>query len=164
MLEVLVYTGIRRAELTMLREEDVERTSCRLLVRKGKGGKQRVVFLPEAVVRRLLDFSSSTASKYLFPGRDQGPMSVRNVNYIVARAGEGAGVQNPNPRYRYVTPHLIRHSFARNWKRAGGSWETLQKILGHSSIKTTLDVYGTESQAESEANYRRVVTELVATP
>lgn len=88
-------------------------------------------------------------------------MSLRNINYIVASVAECAGVSNPNPRYKNVSPRLLRHSFARNWKRAGGSLESLQKLLGHASLKTTLDVYGCESQSEVEDNYRSVVLKLV---
>jgi site-specific recombinase XerD len=89
-------------------------------------------------------------------------MSLRNINYILTRVGREAGVCTPNPRYVGVGPHLIRHSFARNWKRSGGSIESLQKILGHASVKTTLDCYGTEDQREVEANYRQRHSALVA--
>ena len=87
-------------------------------------------------------------------------MSLRNINYIVSRVAAKAGIETPNPRYRNVGPHLLRHSFARNWKRLGGSLESLQKILGHASLKTTLDVYGSESQAEVEENYRELAGRL----
>lgn len=89
-------------------------------------------------------------------------MSLRNVNYILARVGKEAGVASPNPRYPNIGAHLLRHSFARNWKRAGGSLESLQKILGHASLKTTLDVYGTESQEDTEENYRSLEAKIVA--
>jgi integrase len=62
-------------------------------------------------------------------------------------------VSNPNPRYRYVTCHLLRHSFARQWKAKNGSIESLSKILGHASPATTLTVYGTESLTEVRRNY-----------
>ncbi len=159
-LELLVYTAIRRAELQMLRMEDVEFPLRRLLIRRGKGGKQRIVYLPDLVLSNLRTYCDSHTHEFLFPGRSGTPMSLRNINYIVSRVGEKAGIDTPNPRYKNVGPHLLRHSFARNWKRAGGSLESLQKILGHASLKTTLDVYGTESQLETEENYRRIVESL----
>ena len=146
----------------MLRRGDVDFVGRRLLVRRGKGDKQRIVYLPDAVIVDIRRYYRLEDGEYLFPGRWGGPMSLRNINYIVGRVAERAGIKTPNPRYRYVGPHLLRHSFARNWKRAGGSLESLQKILGHSSLKTTLDVYGTESQTETEDNYRELVSKLVS--
>lgn len=158
---LFVYTGIRRVELQMLRWSDVEPDRHRLIVRHGKGGKQRIVFLPDLVMRELRNFhSGERLNEFLFPGRKSRPMSLRNINYILSHAGEEAGVNTPNPRYKNIGPHLLRHSFARNWKNSGGSLESLQKILGHSSLRTTLDIYGTESQADVEANYHEVSSKL----
>ena len=159
MIELLAYTGIRRAELRMLSRTDVDDKRNRLLINHGKGGKHRIVFLPEATIRRLNRYCLTDG--FLFPGRAGGPMSLRNINNLVNRAGVRSGVKTPNPRYRGIGPHLLRHSFARNWKRAGGSLETLQKLLGHTSLKTTLDEYGTESQNDAEHNYRRLIKRLV---
>lgn len=159
---VLACTGIRRAELQQLRREDVEYERRRLIIRRGKGGKQRIVYLPQWLLDQLITYSQALASGYLFPGRHEKPLALRSINYILARAGDRAGIANPNPRYTHVSPHLLRHSFARNWKRNGGSLESLQKILGHASMSTTLDLYGTESQEETEENYHQMAPFLLA--
>lgn len=159
MVEVIAYTGIRRAEVRLLEGSDIDVERRRVLINHGKGGKCRIVYLPEGTIRRLKRASQN--ERFVFPGRDGRPMSLRNVNHILRRVGDQAGVGTPNPRYRGVGPHLLRHSFARNWKRAGGSLETLQKLLGHSSLKTTLDEYGTESQFDAEENYRRLIPRLM---
>ncbi len=165
-VQIFVYTGLRRAELRQLRWADVDLRRQRLLVRQGKGGKQRIVYLPEATIHELAAFqvAGPAESPFVFPGRRGRPLSLRAINYIVERVARSAGVATPNPRYRNVGPHLLRHSFARNWKRAGGSLESLQKMLGHSSLKTTLDVYGTEGQDETEENYRSLARMLVSAP
>lgn len=162
-LSLFVYTGLRRAELQKLRASDVDQPRRRLLIRCGKGGKQRIVFLTDALISDLEEYVGANRG-FLFCGRGEKAMSLRNINYIVSRTAERAGIQTPNPRYASVGPHLLRHSFARNWKRAGGSLESLQKILGHSSLKTTLDIYGTESQTETEENFRRIANMLVLSP
>lgn len=162
MVEVLAYTGMRRAELRSLRKGDIDVERERLIVWRGKGNKQRVVFVPRGVAASLLTHAAKHQFEYVFVGRGGQPMSLRNINYILTRVGRKAGVCTPNPRYVGVGPHLIRHSFARNWKRSGGSIESLQKILGHASVKTTLDCYGTEDQREVEANYRQRHSALVA--
>lgn len=161
LVSLFVYTGIRRAELQQLRREDLEESRCRLVVRYGKGGKQRLLYLPGTLAQELACHATTHRFRFLFPGRYGAPMSLRNINYIVSKAAIAAEVRNPNPRYQNVSPHLIRHSFARNWKRAGGSLESLQKILGHASLKTTLDIYGTEGQQETEQNYHAMVRRLV---
>lgn len=161
LLSLFVYTGIRRAELQLLTRDDLDLIHRRLVVRHGKGGKQRLVYLPPSLAEELARHAQTQRSRFLFPGRSGGTMSVRNINYIVSNAAHAAGVRTPNPRYRNVGPHLLRHSLARNWKRAGGSLESLQKILGHESLKTTLDIYGTEGQQDTEQNYRAMIRQLV---
>lgn len=161
LLSLFVYTGIRRAELQQLTRDDLDLIHRRLVVRHGKGGKQRLVYLPASLAEDLARHARSQRSRFLFPGRSGGTMSVRNINYIVSKIASMAGVRTPNPRYANVGPHLLRHSLARNWKRAGGSLESLQKILGHESLKTTLDIYGTEGQQDTEQNYRAMVRQLV---
>ena len=161
MVMLLAFTGIRRAEVRSLKKSDIDSNRRRLLIRLGKGGKQRIVFLPVELVKALDSYCRILHTAYLFPGRKGQQMSLRNVNYILARVGERAGVYSPNPRYVNVGAHLLRHSLARNWKRAGGSLESLQKILGHASLKTTLDIYGTESQEDTEQNYRCLENQLV---
>ena len=161
MATLFVYTAIRRVELQLLTWRDIEPARRRLIVRHGKGGKQRIVFLPDLVVNELQEFyDDQPPEAFLFPGRSGRQMSLRNINYILGKSGEEAGIKTPNPRYKNIGPHLLRHSFARNWKNSGGSLESLQKILGHSSLRTTLDVYGTESQADVEANYHQVSPRL----
>jgi len=162
MIVVLAYTGIRRAELRGLQPGDIDSTTERLIVRRGKGGKLRIVFVPQPVATDICRFAAEHGAGFIFPGRNGGPMSLRNINYIVTRVGKRAGIPTPNPRYVGVGPHLLRHSFARNWKRSGGSIESLQKMLGHASVKTTLDCYGTEDLREVEANYRERYSHLVS--
>lgn len=160
-LELFIYTGIRRAELRQIQVDDLDLSRRRLLIRHGKGNKERIVYLTDRLVKSLKVFSGRRTGGPLFNGRNGGPLSERAINYIVSRVAEAAGLQTPNPRYRNIGPHLLRHSFARNWKVAGGSLETLRRILGHASLKTTLDLYGTESQADAEQNYRAVVGRLM---
>ena len=72
----------------------------------------------------------------------------------------GLDVDDPNPKHENITCHLLRHSFARNWKKQGGSTESLAKVLGHTSVKTTLDEYGTEDLEEVQSNYEKVMSEM----
>ena len=59
-------------------------------------------------------------------------------------------MQNPNPRLSHINPHIFRHSIARHLKNLSFSGEFIQNFLGHESIKTTMDTYGTMSVDEME--------------
>lgn len=93
----------------------------------------------------------------LFISNKGNPISVRAINDLVARAAAKTNVTHPNPRRRWVNPHPFRHAFAREWSRNGGHLESLSKILGHSSVATTIDLHGTKSVADLQEDYARVM-------
>lgn len=152
-ISLFAYTGMRRAELRGLSVGDVDLETCRLHVRCGKGGKSRFVFFPAHLCGDIEAVIGGNERGSLFRNKHHQQLSLRSINNIVAAAARIAGLDNPNPHYLNVTPHLLRHSFARNWKRSSGSLESLQKILGHSSFSTTMDLYGTESLDDTNGNY-----------
>jgi integrase/recombinase XerD len=156
-VQLLSETGIRRGELAALDVADLVGDQTLLVVRRGKGGKMRMLPLTPSMKRCLMSLQGSRSSGPFFISRAGLRLSVRQINRIVAETGKRAGVANPNPRHNQITCHLLRHSFARLWKDAGGSIETLSKILGHSSVKTTMDVYGTESLVDVRRNYERMM-------
>jgi len=160
LVQALAGTGMRRAEVARLEIQDIRWTDCQLVIRRGKGGKSRVVPMTTDLMNRLKELIASRKSGPVFAGRNGARLSVRQVNRIVASAGQRAGVDNPNPGQRYLTCHLLRHTFARLWKEQGASVESLKKILGHASVKTTLDLYGTESFADVRRNYVKVMRRL----
>lgn len=152
LLRLLVETGVRRSEAAALRAADVDAARNLIVIRHAKGNKSRLVPMHPSLTGALLALAGS-AGGCVFRSRHGGQLSSRQINRIVARTGERAGVRNPNPNNKAVTCHLLRHSFARHWKQARGSVESLSKILGHASVKTTWDLYGTESLIEVQRNY-----------
>lgn len=139
---------------------DVDFEKRRLYIREGKGGKERTIPISEDLAGDLRHHVGTRKKGPVFESNKGGKLSERQVNNIVASAGRKAGVENPNPKYKNITCHLFRHSFAREWKKQGGSIESLAKILGHTSVKTTLDEYGTEDIEDVQENYERVVSEM----
>ena len=89
-----------------------------------------------------------------------GGLSLKQINEIVGKCAQKAGVKHPNPARKQINPHLFRHSFVRNALKAGMPLQYVQKILGHSSIKTTIDVYGTPSQSDIQEAYDEKLAEL----
>jgi integrase/recombinase XerD len=157
MLQLLAETGLRRCEITAVRIEDFRLREFLLLVRHGKGNKARLVPLTPSFLNYLKSYINGRADGPLFVSTPDRPLSTRQINRIVSGAGERAGVNNPNPKYDRITPHLFRHSFARLWKDRGGSIEALSKIMGHQSTTTTWDLYGTLSLRDIQRDYRRVM-------
>lgn len=160
-LQLFVETGIRRSELVSLDAADIDVAQSLLVVRNGKGGKLRILPLTAALKANLAALTNKNAAGPVFTSATRERLSLRQVNRIVASAGERAGLANPNPRYRQITCHLLRHSFSRLWKAHGGSIETLSRILGHASVKTTMDVYGTESLTDVRRNYASTIVKMV---
>jgi integrase/recombinase XerD len=159
-IKTFAQTGIRRFELANLDVRDIDFPHQRLHIREGKGGKDRVIPVSEDLLGDLRYHIGKRGSGPVFVSAKGGPLTARQINRIVASAGAQAGVKNPNPKYSNITCHLFRHSFAREWKRQGGSTESLAKILGHTSVKTTLDEYGTEALEEVQSNYERIMAQI----
>lgn len=86
-----------------------------------------------------------------------GHISVRQINRVLGEAGNRAGLKNPIPELKNINPHLLRHSIARILKDAGMSVEAIQKILRHSSYKTTMDMYGTKSIDDIQTEYNEKI-------
>jgi|GEM_PF-892658 len=160
LLRLLAETGLRRGEIRALEIDDIRVRERLVLVRCAKNGKTRLVPVTLDLIELFRDLNGRTSKGPVFRSRKGGFLSTRQINRIVAQAASRAGVENPNPRARNVTPHLFRHSFARRWKDAGGDIETLSNILGHSSQKTTLDLYGTLGLDGIRRNYQTTIQKL----
>jgi integrase/recombinase XerD len=160
LVTLFVETGIRRFEAASLVSGDLDSRQSLLIVRSGKGGKLRMLPLSDRLAARLSTVASDEAAVPLFRTASGNPLGIRQINRIITVAGERAGIGNPNPRHKNITCHLLRHSFARHWKDVGGNIETLAKILGHSSVKTTWDMYGTQSIDDIRRNYRQIIHKI----
>jgi integrase len=152
---------MRRAEAAALDVRDLDLETRRLTIRAGKGNKQRTVPITEGLASDLRLLVGRRATGALFLSNRGAALTSRQVNRIVARGGELAEVKHPNPSSDgHLTCHLFRHTFARHWKQRGGDIESLAQILGHASSATTVDLYGTLSIDDVQANYDRLVGDL----
>jgi len=156
-LKLLWKTGIRRAEVAGLDVRDVDLARQLLRIREGRGAKARQVPFDGELASDLAMHLGKRKTGPLFMSNKGNPVSLRAVNDLVARAGKRAGVRHPNRRHRVINPHLFRHTFAWEWKRNGGDLKSLSKILGHSSVGMTKDLYGTKRVEDLGDDYRRVI-------
>ena len=177
-LRLMYHCGLRVGEAVRIRVQDIfgRENPPRLLVREGKGGKQRYVPLSAAMVQELRDWWKTHQNPtFLFPtpGRgwadrtltlsqsmhlNNGPMSESCVQsaYRLARAASGV---NPGS-----TTHTLRHSYATHLLEEGVSLRQISAYLGHSSLNSTAiythltAVSETRTQAALETLYQSLKT------
>lgn len=127
---LLFSTGLRASELLNLRAEDVDWTQGLIVVRRGKGGKFRVVPLGPKVDRALDRYLDGRTSGPLFLTGDGQPLQFYGLREALRRHGSKAGV--------HANPHKWRHSAAIQYLRSGGRVENLRVMLGHTTLQMTL--------------------------
>ena len=136
-LTTFLDSGLRLSELINLNVEDVDLHSQSIRVRNGKGSKDREVFVGRMSARSLRRWaevrSYGLTTDAYFSTRDGRRLDKRNVARIIERISSRASMSD-----RRVHPHLLRHTFATHYIRNGGDAFSLQRILGHSDIKTTM--------------------------
>ena len=123
-LELFYATGCRRNELRDLRVEDINFNARSILVRRGKGDKDR---------RVLFGGKAAEALKTYLRARQRGPVfgvCPATLWKVVRRAARRANLEG-------VHPHTLRHSFATHLLERGADLRVIQELLGHSSVGTT---------------------------
>lgn len=136
MLVLMFSTGLRASEVVGLRAEDIEWEKGVIVVRRGKGGKLRVVPLGRPVKRVLTRYLDSRQRRpkpgvcSVFVSYYGASFTYDALYQAVKARGALAGVE--------VNPHKFRHSCAIQYLRNGGRVETLRAMLGHTSLKMTL--------------------------
>ncbi len=129
-IKLLYSSGLRLQELINLKRKDIDFERNLLNVRRGKGNKDRVTLVSENLKMDLLKYYSNETFKteYVFEGRE-GKYTKKSVQKVLDLSGRKAGIK--------VTPHMLRHSFATHLLESGTDIRHIQKLLGHSDLKTT---------------------------
>lgn len=149
-LLVLVDTGLRASEVCALQARDYDPESGRLLVRHGKGDKERVVYAGEgcrrALWRYLVQRQEARQRDPLFATASGRAMTRDNLLNLVVRIAKRAGVRGANV-------HRFRHTFAIQFLRNGGSVLALQDALGHERMET-VRIYAKLAEVDLQAMQR----------
>ena len=145
MFELMYGTGLRVGEVSALNITDVDIRGGRLMVRKGKGRKQRVIPLGKNVCSWLKVYLAGGRRQFLYRAKGyennrafflsiQGnQMSTTNIGKVLKDRLKQAGV-----RTKGISPHVLRHSFATHMLENGADIKYVKDILGHSNISTTV--------------------------
>jgi integrase/recombinase XerD len=153
MLKVLIYTGIRNAELVHLRLSDVDLESCQLRITQGKGHKDRYVLFPSSFrgeLAQYVDRQRSQRSRYLFESNRHLPYSTRRIRQIVKQYAAAAGIE------KRVYPHLFRHQLITYLTKQGIISPKLQLLSGHAT-EQSLAVYRDLALSDVVAEYEEAM-------
>jgi integrase/recombinase XerD len=137
MLKLLIFTGIRNAELVRLRLTDVDLQNCQLRIEQGKGHKDRYVLFPSSFRGELAQYverQRAARATYLFESNRCRPYSTRRLRQIVKQYAVAAGIE------KRVYPHLFRHQFITYLTKQGIISPKLQLLSGHTT-EQSLGVY-----------------------
>ncbi len=129
----MIYSaGLRRSELLNLKVEDIDSKRMTVIIKDGKGGKDRMSTLSSYLLNLLREYYKEYKPKeYLFEGQKGGKYSAESVLKVVKTAAKRAKFRQT------VTPHMLRHSFATHLLEDGIDLRKIQHLLGHNSLKTT---------------------------
>jgi integrase/recombinase XerC len=135
-LELLYSSGMRVSELTGLCWRDIDEELGMVMIRGGKGNKDRLVPIGEPALDALQRWRGAmpipaTLEAPVITNLRGGRLTPRSVQNIVARRLISAGLSIP------TTPHGLRHSFATHLLNAGADLRSIQELLGHTSLATT---------------------------
>ncbi len=131
----LYSSGMRVGEVVRLKVSDIDSDRMMIHVRQGKGRKDRYVMLSPILLEILREYvRGERPTDWLFPAghRRDRHITTRTVQRQVVAAADRAGIS------KKVTPHTLRHSFATHLLEAGTDLRYIQKLLGHSQIRTTV--------------------------
>jgi integrase/recombinase XerD len=139
LLEVVYATGLRVSELVAL-PASAARRDQRMLVVRGKGGKERLVPLNQAAKRAMAEYLKLRAeadheaqTKWLFPSfGEQGHLTRQHFARELKALGSACGIAPER-----LSPHVLRHAFASHLLHNGADLRVVQTLLGHADISTT---------------------------
>jgi integrase/recombinase XerD len=138
LLMTLYATGVRRAELTHLKVNDIDSKRMVIHVQGGKGRVDRDVMLSPKLLEALREHWRGLRRKpstWLFPGNrwhtGDTPITTKVVWKACKEAAQRAGIQ------KRFHPHLMRHCFATHLLEGGADLRTIQLLLGHKDLKET---------------------------
>jgi site-specific recombinase XerD len=132
LMQLLYAGGLRISEVINLKLTDVQSERNLLLIRGGKGKKDRTTLLSQKLLLSLREYYKAYRPKvWLFEGQGGGQYTTESIRNVFNACKIRAGIKSK------ATPHTLRHSFATHLLEQGTDLRYIQSLLGHRSSKTT---------------------------
>lgn len=135
-LYLLYGTGMRVSELSDLNIENLDLKNRLIRIIEGKGGKDRIIPLPDLIVPILEEYLAARRndkdSSALILNRSGQRLTSRSIQRLVKKYKEQTDLQD-----KTVTPHTLRHAFATHLLANSVDIRVIQELLGHASLSTT---------------------------
>jgi len=131
MIMLTYSTGMRASEVINLKWTDIDFNRNIIHIKLAKGSKDRIVMLSPKLKKNLKSLDIEKKG-HVFKTNRNNKYSLRTIELIVKKVAEKARIK------KHVTPHTLRHSFATHLLEQGIDIRYIQKLLGHSDIKTTM--------------------------
>jgi len=156
LIEFIYATGARVSEAVKIKINDVLFEEGIIIIRGGKGAKDRQVMLPEKLKNKITEFLGikNHEDLYLFSSQanPQKHISIKTAQLIIKHAAQKAGIK------KRVSCHTLRHSFATHLLESGVDIRIIQKLLGHQRITAT-QIY-TQISNQTIKNIRSPIEDL----
>lgn len=154
-LELLYGSGLRVSEVSNLTSEDINLEAQTLVVREGKGNKDRVVpltpisckVISQYINRRFTEKPEWRKEKHIFLNHIGTPLTVRSIARLIDKYSRRLAMM------MNISPHQFRHSFATHLLNNGADIRAVQEMLGHASLSTT-QIYTRISKEKLMQTYR----------
>jgi site-specific recombinase XerD len=154
-LLVMLHSGLRAGECADLHLQDLDLPAKRLVVRAGKGQRDRLVYLSESAcqaIRLYLQENQRPPQDFLWRQKSGKLISPEYLRKVVAEIGAALGID-------HLHPHRLRHTCATRLLNAGMDILQIQKLLGHQHITTTM-IYARVQDTTVEADYHRFTNQI----
>lgn len=138
-MRLMLNAGHRAAEAVATKLRHVNLTSGKIMVRDGKGAKDRTLWIGEDLVSELETWLERRAevtpdAQFLLPTQKGTKVRTAHLRRSIKRYAEKAKIDE----VERVSPHTLRHTFATDLYRETGDIRMVQKALGHADISTTM--------------------------
>jgi integrase/recombinase XerD len=138
-MRLMLKAGLRASEATALRPEHIDLMSGKLMVREGKGAKDRTLWIGEELLGELQEWTvrrneKTGKTEFLLPTSKGTQVATSHLRRSVKRYARDTDIEE----VERVSPHTLRHTFATRLYRETSNIRMVQKALGHSDLSTTM--------------------------
>jgi site-specific recombinase XerD len=130
-IKLLYGCGLRVSEIVNLKKDDINFNESLIKIKLAKERKDRFVKIPDSVFDDLRNYCELIKEDILFSSSRGGKLTTATIRKIIKNSSKKAGIK------KNIHPHTLRHSFATHLLEGGTDLRIIQKLLGHSDIKTT---------------------------